>query len=63
MILECKIIEYNITQLELKLINQIQWESECPVTKGLTLMLKVRWLGSSQTAEVSRKGNGASGDL
>jgi len=53
MIVECEITQYNTVQLELKLINQIN--ERVSKTKDLTVMLKERWLGSTNTVETSSK--------
>ena len=54
-ILECKITQYkyNIIGIE---ANKSNKSRECPKTEGITLMAKARWLGSTHTAETSRKG-------
>lgn len=47
MIVKCEVTQYNTIKLELKLINKMR-ERVSKKTEGLTLMMKVRWLESTQ---------------
>ena len=54
MIVKCEVTQYNTIKLELKLINKMR-ERVSKKTEGLTLMLKVRWLGSTHCRDEQKK--------
>ena len=54
MIVKCEVTQYNTIKLELKLINKMR-ERVSKKTEGLTLMMKVRRLGSTHHRDKQKR--------